>query len=301
MASITILKNTEGIITPEIDFIDTGWSISAGLATHFPCNPGTMRNITVQGLIVGHIYNVTYDVLNYGSGNVNFILGGISGSSQSTNIVGFSEDITCDDDTGIAFFSDGLLSVQNLEIYDLAATAAPVTFSFNEQHKQWTENQSFVPDMMLKHGSEFYSFKDGTAWVHNKNPVKNNFYGVQYSSQITFLINSDPRTVKIMQGIIFNSNKLWWVPKVTIKPYTGKPNGMQSRIKPGRVKVLQGVFYADFLRNLLDQRFGTQIEALMQGEELRGRIAAITIQNDDDTDVELFEVQVKYAPQMLTP
>lgn len=301
MAAITILKNTEGLITPEIDFIDTGWSISAGLATHFPCNPGTMRNTSVQGLIVSHTYNVTYDVLNYGSGEVYFVLGGESGATLTGNVTAHSEDIICADDTGIAFFSNGLLSVQNLVIYDLAATAQPVTFSFNEQHKQWTENQSFVPDMMLKHGSEFYSFKDGTAWVHNKNPVKNNFYGVQYPSQITFLMNSDPRTVKIMQGMIFNANKLWWVPNITIKPYTGKSLGMQSRIKPGRFKVLQGVFYADFLRNLLDPRFGTQIEALLQGEELRGRIAAITIQNDDNVDVELFEVQVKYAPQMLTP
>lgn len=301
MGSVSFITNTQGVMTPTIDFIDTGWVIGAGIATHFPCNPGKMTNAGILGIILTHSYVITYDVLNYVSGGVNVGIGSTVGTTRNANGT-YTETLLCADNTVLNFLSDGFLSIENLIIYDVVQTTSPITISFSERSKQWTNQQSFVPDMMLRYRNNFFSFQNGAMWKHNDPTVPRcNFYGVQYSSSITFYINSNPGTIKLLQGIVVESNKLWWVPNIFIKPYTGKSLGMQSRIKPGRVEVLQGVFYADFLRNMTDPRFDTQLKALLYGEELRGRVAAITIQNDDTEEVILYKVQIKYSPQMLTP
>lgn len=300
MGAITIVAGTTGIMNPASDYVDTGWVISKGIATHYPCNPGLMTNGNILGLIIGHTYTVQYDVLNYVSGGVKVKVGEMDGITRAANGT-YKENIICAGNTLLGFFSDGFLSIDNITVYDVVQVTSPITFSFNEKSKQWTNQQSYVPDMMLKYGDAFFSFKNGAAWKHNVNPIANNFYGVQYSSSITFYLNSNPGTIKLLQGIITESTTPWWCPQIVIKPYKGKPFGMQSRLKVAKFKPLQGIFYADFLRNLLDPRFDTQIDALLHGEELRGRIVAITIQNDSTEPEILYKVQVKYSPQMLTP
>lgn len=300
MAAITIIQNETGYLEPEADYIDTNWVIGAGFATHYPCNAGKMTNATVQGLIAGHWYVVQYEVFDRISGGVRIGLGTNNGTLFTSNGVK-KETVGCMGNNTLSFYSDGFLSIRELVIYDVAQTTSPITFSFNERNKQWANQQSFIPDMMLRFGDSFFSFKDGRPWQHNINPIRNNFYGVQYPSKITFYLNSNPGTVKLLQTIITESISPWWCPSVFIKPYTGKPFGMQSRIKVKKFKPLQGVFYANFLRNLLDPRFNTEIDALLNGEELRGRVAAITIQNDSTEEEILYKVQVKYTTQMLTP
>lgn len=301
MGQLNIIENQEAFLDPATDAINTGWVISAGIATHFPCNPGTMINANIVGLVIGETYIIAYDVLNYVSGEVYFSLGTNNGSPQSANVEQYTQGLLCSGNTNISFYSNGQLSVANLSILNPSGESMPFTFSFNEKNEVWGETASWTPDAMLKYGDNFFTFNEGAAWLHGSNPVYGNFYGQQYSASITFLINTDPRTIKLLQGLIIESNQLWWCPNIQIKPYVGKSLGMQSRIKSGRFEILQGVFYADFLRNLLDPRFGSQLQALLYGEELRGRTAVITIQNDSTTPVELFCVQVKYAPQMLTP
>lgn len=284
---------------PEIDFIDTGWVIGNGFATHYPCNPGQMFNSAIS-LQLGHTYNVGFEVFDWVSNGVLVKLGTTAGTNRVANGY-YNEELICADNTVVTFFSDGFLSIKNMVIYDVNQDSVPLTFAFNEHNKLWTETQSIVPDIMQAYGTDFFTFKDGALWKHNVNPIRNNFYGVQYPSQITFYLNSDLGTIKLLSNIVLESNKKWWVQNIVIKPYSGKSFGMQSRIKIGKFKALYGVFYADFLRNMLDPRWGTQIEALLYGEELIGRIAAITIQNDDTDEVLLYKVQVKYTPQMLTP
>ena len=300
MGALTIISGSIGILNPETDYIDTGWAISNGIATHLPCNPGKMTNASIEGLIEGHTYVVQYDVFNRFSGGVYVGLGTTNGTNRTANGT-YTQNLLCADNTVLSFFSDGYLSIGNIIIFDVQQNTRPITVSFSEKHKLWSNYQQFVPDMMLRFGDNFFSFKNGAAWKHNANALANNFYGVQYSSQITFFLNNNPGTVKLLQGIITESTTPWWVSEVLIKPYKGKSKGMLSRIKVKKFVPLQGVFYADFMRNMLDPRFDSQLKALLHGEELRGRIAAITIQNDSVDPEILYKVQVKYSPQMLTP
>lgn len=299
MGAVTLLKDTPGVMTPETDYIDSGWVVSNGLASHFPCNPGYIINNGIPGLVVGKTYEIVFQVTNRTSGSVNVQIGTTVGTSRSANGT-YTQNLACAGNTILKFFSDGALTIGNLVIYDLAGEQEPITVAFNEQFKLWVNQQSVTPEMMQRFGDDFFLYKDGAMWKQDSNAVRNNFFGVQYPSRITFYMNTDPASIKLLHNMIIESNKRWSV-SVIIKPYPGKSEGMASRIKLGGFTELQGLFYADFKRNMLDPRFDTQIKALLRGEELRGRVMEITLENNDTTEVTLFAVDVKYSRQSLTP
>lgn len=286
-------------MTPTIDARDSGWVISKGSATHYPCNEGFMvaRNMD---LIVGHLYVIAFVISAFVSGVVRVICGDTLGTPRNVNGT-YTETLTCTDVSTFKFYADGQLTVSDLYIYDTVQPSQPITFSFNEKHNLWSNVHSFVPDTMVSFLGNFYSWYHGAMYLHNSDAApRMNYYGTQYSAQITFYMNSEASKTKIASGIRILSNKVWSVPNIKIKPYTGKSLGMMSRLKTGRFEVLQGEFYADFLKNMLDPRFDTQLKALMYGEELRGRVMEVTIQQDSTEEVILFSVDIEYYPQQLT-
>lgn len=300
MGSITLLKNIPGIMTPQVDFIDSGWEISNGYATHYPCNAGYIISVGIDGIQLDVNYEITYEVTNYVSGSVRLFSGTEAGSARTANGV-YTENVVFSGTTVLKFYSNGYLTIGKLVIYDLDAEQQPVTIAFSEKHKLWVNQQNVPAENFVRFGDDFFAFKNGNMYKQDSNEVRNNFFGDQFSSEITFYVNSDPASVKLFHNLIEESNGKWEVISAKIKPYPGKNLGMQTRIKPDRLKELQGIYYADFLRNMLDPRFGTQIEALLRGEEMRGRVMEITIRNSDTTEVTLFAVDVKYSTQMLTP
>lgn len=300
MASIQMLKNTPALLTPAVDYIDSGWDISGGYASHYPCNPGYIINNGIPGLTVGKSYEITYRVLNWTSGTVRAYLGNTAGTVRNANGT-YTETLVASVSNVLKFYSDGFLTIGEIVVLDPSGAQQPVTVAFSEKNKLWVNKQSVFAEAMARFGDDFFAFKGGQLWLQNSNPVRNNFFGQQYTSQITFYINADPVSVKLFHNIIEESNGIWEVLSAEIKPYPGKPLGMNSRIKTGKFKQLNGLYYAEFLRNILDPRFSTEIEALLRGEELRGRIMEITIQNSDTTEVTLSSIDVKYSKQNLTP
>ena len=69
------------------------------------------------------------------------------------------------------------------------------TVSFDEKVKGFPSFKSFVPEGALSLNNKYYSFKTGELFVH-ENDIRNNFYGVQYESSVTLLINEMPETIK---------------------------------------------------------------------------------------------------------
>jgi hypothetical protein len=73
----------------------------------------------------------------------------------------------------------------------------------------WT-SFPFVPDFMTKLNNRFFT-KNGQLYLHNDetNPIRNNFYGVQYGSKITTVINEANSEDKIFKNIVLEGNKPW--------------------------------------------------------------------------------------------
>jgi hypothetical protein len=297
---LSVLKNTTTKLTPSTEYRNTGWEIGGEYATHYPCNPGTMRSIGDTGLEIGKSYVVSFEVDKYVSGSVRMSLGTANGALVAGLGV-FTETITCTGNTVVSIFSDGALRLKLLQIYEVQEESINfITVSFYDvegNEKKWGTEYSFDPEMMITFANKFFVLKNGQLWEQNQNELRNNFFGQQFPSIIKFYSNINPTTVKVFFSLRVQANRAWAAPKdgdLYLPPTEGKQNGMRSRLKPGNFKRYQGDYFADFLRDLDDPRFpGQPLQALFKGALLQGRIMEITLRNDDDIDVVLLQIDVK--------
>lgn len=304
---LNVLPNQTIPISPAVEVRDTGWTINGNSAHHSACNSGMMVSNSALGIALTKTYAVTYTVYNLVSGSVRVSLGTANGTSRTANGT-YTENITCTGTPTISFFSDGELDVTNFNYYDVADnTDNSLTISFcdkdGENNKKWLCYYSFKPELMIKYKNFFFSVKDGQLWLHNVNPVRNNFYGVQYPSEVEFYDNLNPTTLKLYFSMRTKSTTAWYAKNngdISILPTVGRTLGMSSRIKKGNFKNYQGDWFADFMRNMADTRFTDPEVALYKGEPLRGTYALIKLTNEDTVEAVLEEVDVKSSPSMLT-
>jgi hypothetical protein len=303
---LNILPNQTFTLDPVLEARDTGWILSGGTATHYPCNPGTMKSVGSEGLVVGKTYVVTYEVTMFDSGSVKVLLGTTSGTSRTAAGI-YTENLVCAGVAQISFFSDGYLTIQNdVSFYELVETVDnSVTLAFYEgdKDKKWTSHYSYSPEMMIKFVNSFFCLKNGALWLQNSNEVRNNFFGVQYTSQIQFYDNLNPTTHKLYYSMRVEANTRWFCPNsgdISLTPVLGRQSGMASRLKRNNFQNYQGSFFADFMRNYLDSRFIDPENALFNGEPLRGRVMELNMTNDDTTEAILVEIDVNSSPSMIT-
>jgi hypothetical protein len=85
------------------------------------------------------------------------------------------------------------------------------TISFSEKNKGWTSFWSFEPGLMCKLNNRFFAIKNGQLYLHNdkNNPIRNNFFGEQFSSKVKTIINDSPESDKIFKTLIIEGNKTW--------------------------------------------------------------------------------------------
>lgn len=92
------------------------------------------------------------------------------------------------------------------------------TITYDEAVKGWTSFHSWVPDWMGRLNNRFFTVKNGQLYIHNDetNSIRNNFYGTQYATTLTYIINTDPSIIKVAKTINIESNKAF---DVEIKSY----------------------------------------------------------------------------------
>lgn len=88
---------------------------------------------------------------------------------------------------------------------------AKFTLTYSGKAKGWTSFHSYMPDWMLKVNNRFMSIKAGQLYLHNDqtNPVRNNFYGQQFSSKMVTLINEESSEDKIFKTLVLEGNVPW--------------------------------------------------------------------------------------------
>lgn len=301
--ALQIIRNTTGYVNPEVAVADTGWTISGIYAIHTSCNAGFIRSLGTLGLVVGQQYKFTYTVDNYVSGSVQPFAGSTGGTSR--NAAGtYSDTLLVTDTAQLSFFSDGALRLSILSFYNVnAGNHEGITITFHEASNTWGSERSYNSELMINFMDKFFAIDNGNLWQQDVNPIRNNFFGVQYSSVIRFFVNLNATTVKMLYSMREKSNKLWTAENdgdITILPSEDFPEGMRSRLKQERFTQLYGDWFADFLRNLDDPRFTDSKLALLRGQELMGSVIDITLTNSDTAEVILFEVDVKSSPMNYT-
>lgn len=301
MGEYKLIKNVPVSIELSDDYRDNGWTISGGIAYHHGCNQGKIiLNGTSFKSGVPNVFE--FNVIGYSSGVVKLNVGPYSGPNRNANGT-FKETITPLDGQEVSFYSDGNLAVQILRVYTDTASVNGTTLAFSERGNKFPTYYSFNPEMMINFNDRFFCFQNGSPWEQGVNEIRNNFFGVQYDSVITFYVNTAAGTIKDFFTMRVNSNSIWSCPQkgdIKVFPIKGKSEGMLSRLKPKKFNNYQGKFFADFLRNMVDPRFNSELDALLYGAELQGDVMEITIRNSDTFEVRLIDVTVEMAPQNYT-
>lgn len=126
------------------------------------------------------------------------------------------------------------------------------TITYDEGVKGWTSFHSWIPDWMSRLNNRFFTVKNGQLYLHNDedNPIRNNFYGVQYASTLTYIINVEPSTIKVAKTINTESNKAF---DFVIKSYLNDETSSitQSSIDVDEFVNKEGKWYAYTRRNEL--------------------------------------------------
>jgi len=282
------ITNQSFTLDVSADFRDNGWSISEGIAIHESCNEGYVKNINIP-TTPGTDYKITYTVSGYSSGEVYAIVGGINGESRTANGT-YTETITASDASGIQFWSDGDLAVESVSISDGEVEGS--TLVFNEKYDTFAGWRSYVPDFATKFLDDVLVFRNGTMWLQNSNETRNNFFGAQYPSIITFYFNINPTHIKTLSSVRIVGNKPWYLTDIEIRPRAGKSKGQVSRLKPGNFRNLQGQWFGDFMRDMLDPRFPDPESALYKGAVLQGEVAKITMEITEASEVRLLSIDI---------
>lgn len=290
MGSYAVAQNGTVEIGLLDDFRDNGWSVASNIATHSSCNAG---NIKLKGFsyVVGVPNIFRYVVRGYSSGIVRLSLGNQDGADVNTNGDHY-ETFTPSANDEVYFYSDGNLSVELLEIYTNTVNETATTLGFDEKSNRWIGYYSYTPEMMSKFKSKYFMWSNGQLWQSHTNTLRNTFFGVAYPSKIVFYVNLNPTQVKQFFSIREKSNEVWSVVEAYIPPRVGKSQGQRSRLKKGRFNRLQGDWFASFMRDMLDPRFLTELDALVNGAELQGNIMRIELENTDTTEVRLLSVDI---------
>lgn len=74
----------------------------------------------------------------------------------------------------------------------------------------WPSRLSFIPESGLSLNNKFFTFKRGQLYMHNSNTSpRNNFYGMQYNSEITLIFNDEPSAVKEFLSLNYEGTPDW--------------------------------------------------------------------------------------------
>lgn len=169
-------------------------------------------------------------------------------------------------------------------------TVSGETLAFNENVNRWTTFYSYQPEFMVRMFNDIVTFKDGQFWLHNKNEVRNNFYGDQFDSEIWVVSNNDPSRKKIYKAISEESNSVFEAYEIT------NPSGQLSNLVADDFVEKEGYYYADFLFDVNTPSTiieGETLEnAILEGDVMRDATMLIKLRNSETGFAELFAVNL---------
>jgi len=106
----------------------------------------------------------------------------------------------------------GLIDQYNMLDGEEGTENADMTIGFydNGQQSGWTSRYSFIPEAGISTIGKYYTFKEGKCWAHHDGSVAhNNFYGVQYYSEIQFIFNDNPTASNEWVSLNYEGTEGW--------------------------------------------------------------------------------------------
>jgi len=163
-----------------------------------------------------------------------------------------------------------------------------VTLSFSEDKNSWSTDYDYLPEGLCTNGVDFVAFKDGNLYLDNNNPVHNNFFGVQYNSEVWVVINGEPSKNKVLAAISLESTDVWEAYEILT------PNGQKSNLIVSDFAMKQNMWYAAVKR---DENTPNVINPLIEGDVLVDTTFLIKLRNTSTSLVKLFAVNAYWQAQ----
>jgi hypothetical protein len=95
------------------------------------------------------------------------------------------------------------------------------TLTFSEQAQGWPSFYTFYPDWMIGMNNYFYTFNEGNLYRHNTNPIRNQYYGINYTSYLKLPLNDNPLENKIYKTVALVGDDPWDVLSVATDLQSG--------------------------------------------------------------------------------
>tara|TARA_R110000822_G_scaffold35535_11_gene100151 strand:+ start:484 stop:1305 length:822 start_codon:yes stop_codon:yes gene_type:complete len=115
------------------------------------------------------------------------------------------------------------------------------TITYDEGVQGFPSFYSYNPEWMIGMNNYFYSFKGGNIYRHNTNDTRNNYYGVNYRSEVTSVFNDNPLENKLFKTLNIEGDASWGATLISDQQTTGYVDNSWWQKKEGS--------YFGFIRN----------------------------------------------------
>jgi hypothetical protein len=165
-----------------------------------------------------------------------------------------------------------------------------VCYGYSEKRNGWLPPYSFFGKTAYQNVNNNFVIFDENAnlWLQNSNALFNNFFGIQYNSEIEFITGfQNPGVVKNWQNLVVESSHLWQAIQIL------NENLQSSNLTLADFVSKEGKHYAQFLR---DQNTPNVTNAIFRGDELKSIWLRIRLVNNTNTEkVELYYTNIGYS------
>ena len=126
------------------------------------------------------------------------------------------------------------------------------TVTYDEKVRGWTSFHSYIPEASVNLNNEYFTFKNGELYLHNKvNGDRNTFYGESYNTEVEVVANAEPSDVKIFKTIEIEGDKKDWDVTVVTDLDEGHIDSSSFEEKEG--------FYYSYIRRNSDDLVETEL------------------------------------------
>ena len=148
------------------------------------------------------------------------------------------------------------------------------TLTFDEAVKGWTSRFSYQPNQLGSLRNNFYTYYKGEIWKHYSDSANRaKFYGVDYPSNVTLVLNPSSSMVKNFTTINYEGSTGWTIPENGI--VTDQDTGLQISIYqlPTTLADLEYSFFTNNFKKKENKYFANivNVSALQPGEVIFGQ------------------------------
>ena len=165
------------------------------------------NHLSVSGDIKGYYFNNAGEGFRFTvpTGDGTYTMNHVIGDDTIDNSAGELSNtfvIYADDDVE----SSGI--IDNILLQQVFTGLETKTVSYSEKVRGWVSFKSFVLEQGTSLANNYYTFYEGGLYLHNsENEPRNNFYGIQYNSSITAVLNDSPSVVKYFNTLNYEGSQ----------------------------------------------------------------------------------------------